>query len=148
MLHFVEVILKDVFEQGRNFKWAKPSRCPRCGYYNVWGHGFVERFFDHFPSPLLMKRFRCNHCGCIICCRPASHFPRIQSTFESIKTNLAYRIAHGRWLTGIPPSRLRHWLANLKCKVLAHFGMVHIRDLLAGYNELLALGHIPVSCSV
>ncbi len=148
MLHFVEVILKDVFEQGRNFKWTKPSRCPRCLYYTVWGHGFVERLFDHFPSPLLMKRFRCNHCGCIICCRPASHFPRIQSTFGTIKTCLAHRIKHGRWLTGIPPSRLRHWLANLKRKVIAHLGTVNIRNLMTGYEELLVLGHIPVSCPV
>ena len=148
MLHFVDLILKDVFEQGRDFKWTKPSRCPRCRYYNVWGHGFVERLFDHFPSPLLIKRFRCNHCGCIICCRPTSHFARIQSSSKSIKSNIAYRITYGRWLSGIPPSRLRHWLLNLKRKILAHLGLQDNHDLLQGYDKLLLSGLIPVSCVV
>lgn len=148
MLHFVDVILKDVFDKGHNFKWPKPSSCPRCRHYKVWGHGFVERFFDCFSSSLLVKRFRCNKCGCVICCRPASHFSRIQSSSKSIKARLAHRIAHGRWPPGIATSRQRHWLANLKRQVLARFGVVVFGDLLTAYDKLLAFGHIPVSCSV
>lgn len=148
MLHFVDVILKDVFEKGRNYQWPEPSCCPRCQYYKVWGHGFVERIFDHFSLLLLVKRFRCNNCGCVICCRPASHFDRIQASSETIKARLTHRIMCGRWPFGVPTSRQRHWLTNLKRKVLAHFGIVDIGDLLAAYDKLIALGHIPVSCSV
>ena len=148
MLHFVDVILKDVFDKGHNFQWPKPSRCPRCRHYKVWGHGFVDRLFDYFTSPLLVKRFRCNHCGCVICCRPASHFDRVQSSSRSIKARLAHRITHGRWPPGIPTARQRHWLKNLKRKVLARFGIVGSRDLLMAYDKLLTLGHVPVSCSV
>ena len=148
MLHFVDIILKEVFDKGRNFTWPSPPNCPRCQHYKVWGHGFVERFFDCFPSPLQMKRFRCNNCGCVICCRPETHFARIQSSSKFIKARLAYRITHGLWPPGMATSRQRHWLKNLKRKTLVHCGTVAIRDLLMAYDKLLALGHVPVSCSV
>ena len=148
MLHFVDVILKDVLDKGHNFQWPKPSCCPRCQHYKVWGHGFVERFFDCFSSSLSIKRFRCNNFGCVICCRPASHFGRIQSSSKSIKDRLAHRITQGRWPPGIATPRQRHWLVNLKRKVLARFGIVGSRDLLMAYDKLLALGHVPVSYSV
>ena len=147
MLHFVDVILKDVFDQGRDYKWNKPSHCPRCFHCSVWGHGFVDRIFDHFTAPLLIKRFRCDRCGCIICCRPTSHFRRIQASVSSIKVFLRHRLAHGRWLSHTPHSRQRHWLRNLKRKILAHFGLIDIGDLLEGYEKLLKLGQIPVSSS-
>ena len=148
MLHFVDVILKDVFDQGRNFQWPRPSCCPRCHHHRVWGHGFAERFFDHFVSSFFVKRFRCNQCGCIICCRPASHFDRIQTSFRDIKARLAHRIRCGRWPPGIKTSRQRHWLANLKRKTLAHLGIIADHDLLTAYDSLLALGQVPVSSSV
>ncbi len=147
MLHFVDIILKDVFEKGRNFKWPQPPCCPRCQHHKVWGHGFVERLFDHFSSPLTVKRFRCPNCGCVICCRPATHFSRIQSSSESIRSNLVYRLKHERWPPGIPTNRQRHWLINLKRKVLAQFGMKDVHELLSDYDNLLNLGYIPVSCS-
>jgi hypothetical protein len=148
MLHFVDVILKDVFAKGRDFQWPKPSCCPRCQHYKVWGHGFVERLFDCFPSSLPVKRFRCDHCGCVLCCRPITHFDRIQSPSKSIKSRLAHRLMHGRWPPGIPTNRQRHWLQNLKRKVLAHLGIVEAGYLLTAYDKFLSQGHIPVSCSV
>ena len=63
MLHFVDVILKDVLAQGHDYKWAQPPHCPRCFHCKVWGHGFVNRIFDHFIAPLPIKRFRCDQCG-------------------------------------------------------------------------------------
>jgi len=148
MLHFVNVILKDVFDQGRNFQWPKPPCCPRCRHYKVWGHGFVERLFDSFSFSLPVKRFRCNNCGCIICCRPSTHFDRIQSSCKAIKHKLKHRLTYGRWPPGTSTNRERHWLQNLKRKVLAHFGVMAGGDLLTAYDKLLLQGHIPVSCSI
>jgi hypothetical protein len=148
MLHFVDVILKDVFDKGRKFQWPKPACCPRCQHYKVWGHGFVERLFDCFSSSLPMKRFRCDNCSCVICCRPASHFDRIQSSCKSIKSGLVQRLMCGQWPSGVPANRQRHWLQNLKRKVFAHFGIVDACDLLTAYDNLLSLGHIPVSRSI
>lgn len=148
MLHFVDVILKDVLSEGGNFNWPRPSCCPRCQHYKVWGHGFVERFFDSFSTSLLIKRFRCNHCGCVICCRPTTHFDRIQSSRKAIKSSITHRLMGGCWPTGTPGNRQRHWLINLKRKVLARFGIVNIRNHLTAYDDLVSQGHIPVSYSV
>lgn len=145
MLHFVDVLLKDVLEQGRKYPWPKPSRCPRCDHYQVWGHGFVDRFFDFLADALLIKRFRCPHCRCVICCRPASHFSRIQASKETVKDNLFARISTGRWPLGLLTPRQRHWLANLKRKALAYFGVNQIHGLIAAYDRLIAAGHVPIS---
>ena len=148
MLHFVDVVLKEVFDQGRDYKWIPPFHCPRCLHCKVWGHGFVDRIFDQFTAPLPIKRFRCNHCGCIICCRPNSHFGRIQASIATIKIFLRHRLIQGRWPTSAPHSRHRHWLRNLKRKILAHLGMVDPDGLLEGYERLLELGQIPISSSI
>lgn len=147
MLHFVDVILKDVLDQGRDYKWIQPSHCPRCFHCKVWGHGFVDRIFDHFTAPLPIKRFRCNQCGCIICCRPKSHFGRIQASIYSIQIFLRHRVTHSQWPTPAPHSRHRHWLRNLKRKILAHFGIIDPGDLMKGYEKLFRLGQIPISSS-
>jgi len=148
MLLFVNILLKDVFEQGRNFQWPMPSCCPRCNHYKIWRHGFVERFFDSFAAALLIRRFRCPHCRCVICCRPESHFSRIQATKLFVRQYLANRLTSGRWPPTFFKSRYRHWLTNLKRKASAYFGVHLARDLIAAYDRLLALGHIPISCSI
>jgi hypothetical protein len=96
---------------------------------------------------LPIKRFRCDRCGCIICCRPKSHFGRIQASIHSIKIFLRHRLTHGRWLTPAPHSRHRHWLRNLKRKILAHLGIIDPGGLMEGYERLLERGQIPVSSS-
>jgi hypothetical protein len=54
----------------------------------------------------------------------------------------------GKWPPGLPTNRQRHWLKNLKRKIIAHFGIVSIPDHLTVYDELLSMGYIPVSSSV
>ncbi|NOY53666.1 MAG: hypothetical protein GXP58_08600 [Deltaproteobacteria bacterium] len=75
---------------------TRPGSCPRCHSDRLWGHGFVERLFDGFSVPLLIRRYRCSLCGCIITLRPDSHFPRIQAPKEEIRSALSHRIATGR----------------------------------------------------
>jgi len=147
MLLFVDVILNDVFEQGRNFPWPIPPCCPRCNHYKVWRHGFVERFFDLFSTALLIRRFQCPQCRCVICYRPASHFSRTQASKLSIKQSLQHRIESGRWPPEGKSSRCRHWMTNLKRKAFAYFG-TQISHMLRAYEMLLALGHIPISRSI
>lgn len=148
MLLFVDVLLKDVFEQGRDFQWPTPACCPNCSHYKVWRHGFVERFFDLFAKALLIRRFRCPQCRCVICCRPASHFSRIRASKIFIRECLSMRLLSGRWPPGSSLSRYRHWLSNLKRKTVAHFGMECTHDLLAAYDSLLMQGHLPVCRSL
>lgn len=146
MLWRVPVHLKQIQHQGRHFPWPRPECCPRCRNWQVWGHGYVERYFDGYVEALLMKCYRCPACGCVITLRPESHFPRIRSPRQGIMDHLQHRLAQGRW----PPSplarsRLRHWLANLRQQVTAWLTHGWIQGLWAGFEELLARGQVPVA---
>ena len=149
MVIFVSVLLKDIFEQGKDFSWEPPSCCPRCEHHKVWSHGFVQRYFDGFDSFLWIKCYRCPLCGCILTLRPDTHFSRFQASKDTIRSSLEERIQTGRW----PPSELshsrqRHWMQNLKRKIKAILSDTWEAGVLAAYDYLLFLGHIPVSISI
>lgn len=146
MIWHVPVLLKEIYEQGRDYPWKRPDACPRCRHVRVWGHGFVSRYFDGFVSCLSLKCYRCSDCGCVITVRPATHFSRIRSCKETIRSFLLYRHTQRLW----PPSplsrsRMRHWLANLKRQVQAYLTNAWDQDLLAGFDALLTMGGIPVA---
>ena len=146
MIHFVDVVLKDIFEHGRDYPWVRPDKCFKCGHYKVWGHGFVPRLFDDFPSPLLIKCYRCPNCHCVITLRPVSHFSRIQSAIETIRSRLQYRLEKGRWgpLT-LPTSRYRHWLANLRRRIKAYLTEKWSQGEMAAFDWFITRGQVPVS---
>ena len=148
MIQFVNVLLKAIFVQGRDFQWERPSQCPRCGHQMVWGHGYVEAIFDGFDAPLWLKRYRCPNCRCIIQMRPASHFSRFQSSKETIRSALKHRIAQMRWPPDSHSARMRHWLANLKRQTRAYLTDTWKAGLMAAYEKLLELGRTPVSRAI
>lgn len=146
MIWQVSVDLKQIHDLGREFPWPRPDCCMRCRSWRVWGHGFVRRYFDGFAASLFLKCYRCPLCGCVFTARPASHFPRIRSSREKIFSYLHQRIIRGRW----PPSPLtrsclRHWMANLKRQIMAHLTNLWNSGVLAGFEELLLRGYIPVA---
>ena len=146
MLWRVSIDLKLIFAHGRCYRWPRPDCCPRCNNWIVWGHGYADRYFDDFEMALPMKCYRCPSCGCVITARPASHFPCIRSSQATIRSHLLYRLAHDHWLPStLGRSRLRHWLANLRCQVLAHLTHRWGAGLFAGFEELLLRGLTPVS---
>ena len=148
MIYFVAVLLKNIFEQGKDFPWVRPVKClnRNCNHFKVWGHGFTPRYFDGFSGCVYMKCYRCPLCGCVMTCRPDTHFTRIQTCKETIRALLALRLETGHWLlSSLPPPRMRHWLANLKRKALAHLTDSWQEGLLAAFDRLIALRFVPVS---
>ncbi len=148
MILFIDVILKEIFDQGRNFSWEKPKQCPRCCSWKLWGHGFVQALFDGFSTALWLKRYRCPDCKCIIRMRPKSHFSRFQSSKETIRSALEHRVSHGKWPSNMTPPRMRHWMRNLKLQVKAHLTDMWKLGLLAGFDQLVNMGRVPVSSSI
>ena len=146
MIHFVNVLLKDIFEMGREYPWKKPDKCPCCGNWKIWGHGFVSAFFNGFSSAIWLKRYRCPACGCIIRMRPASHFTRFQSSRHTIRSDLLYRINTGRWPKDSSKSRQRHWLKNLKRQMMACLDWK--ADLIQAFDLLLDQGRTPVTSAI
>jgi hypothetical protein len=146
MIWSVPVDLKQIRAEGRCYPWPRPKSCPRCNNWKVWGHGFVERYFDGFAGALFIKCYRCPNCGCVVTLRPSSHFPRIRSSKQTIRFHLQHRLNHGRWLPSeLARSRLRHWLVNLRRQVQAFLTNVWKAGLMAGFETLLRQGHIPVA---
>ena len=143
MILFVDVDLKKVSLLGKKYNWQKPTICPCCLQSHVWGHGFSDTFFDGFINALLMKRFRCPACGCVIKCRPKSYFTRIQTAIATIRSHLAGRIETGRWPAY--PDRGRHWLSALKRQSLARLGLLWRNRLIEAFDTLCGLGIVPVS---
>ncbi len=149
MIYFVSVLLKDIFELGKNYPWRKPEICPCCNNNTLWGHGFTARFFHGYPHCLYLKCYRCPGCKRVITLRPDTHFSRIHSPKEMIRAHLERRLDMGRWpASPLSRSCLRHWLANLRRQKLAHLTDGWKDGLLAAFDRLVELGKIPVSRSI
>jgi len=120
MVHFVSAVLKDIFALGKDFPWERPSSCPRCGHYRLWGHGYAPRYFRGFPSCLFLKCFRCPACGCVLTARPSSHFPRIRTCIAVIRDHIFHRDRYNHWpRSDLARSNLRYWWHNLRRRVVA-----------------------------
>lgn len=145
MIQFIPINLKKLFKQGRRYKWERPEKCPRCGHYKIWGHGFAARLFDGFVAPLLLKCYRCPGCGLVITLRPDTHFAGFQASIETIRSKLSYRISRGRWPPGLSTSRQRHWLSNLRRKIKAYLTQMWAGSEMAAFELFLSRGQVPVS---
>jgi hypothetical protein len=147
MILKIELDLKRIFKLGREYPWPRPEAC-RCGNNRLWGHGFVQMLFDGFARPLIMRRYRCPDCGCIIRLRPKGYFIRHQCQAAVIRRTLVQRIDTGRWPAGTCGSRARHWLSALKRNALAYFGMPGLCALMACFDTLIVAGRVPVCRTV
>ena len=146
MIIFVCANLNEIFDQGRKFKWIKPCNCPRCGSVRLWGHGFVMAYFDEFVHGLLLRRFRCPDCKCIIRMKPKGYFPHLRASIAKIRTCLSARLFSGNWFKDLSGSRQRHWLSALKRKTVAFFG--NGAELMEAFDRLIKMGQIPVSRAI
>lgn len=148
MIIYIHVLLKDIFKLGRNYRWPRPGVCPRCGHSRLWGHGYVDSWFDGYDKAIELKRYRCPCCGCVIRLRPSSHFSRFQASVKKIRSTLSIRIKTGRWPPDCSVSRVGHWLRALKRKCFALFGYHAGKDLIKVFDYLVSSGINPVSRSI
>ena len=149
LILFVEVCVKTLVKLGRAYPWEKPRQCPKCQSVRLWGHGYVEAYFDEAASQsVLLKRYRCPECGVVLRLRPKGYWQRIQARIETVRQNLLDRIEKGRWPPNSNPPRQRHWLRALKHQVRMRLGMSYTERLAEGFSELLSLGVCAVSRAV
>jgi hypothetical protein len=149
LILFVEVCVKRLVEQGRQYRWERPERCPKCQNVGVWGHGYVRAYFDEAGSAcVLLKRYRCPECGVVIRLRPLGYWRRIQATIAAVQHCVLHRLEKGRWPPQSNAPRQRHWLRALKRQVRTHLGMSYAERIAEGFAELLSLGVCAVSRAV
>ena len=146
MIISVRANLNEIFEQGRKFKWVRPCNCPRCGSVRLWGHGFVLAYFDGFFQGLLLRRFRCPDCHCIIRMKPRNYLPCFHAGIAKIRIGLSRRLYSGNWLKDLSGSRQRHWMTALKRKTAAFFGCS--AELIESFDRRIKMGQIPVSRAI
>ncbi len=148
MIIFVKVKLKKIFKKKRNYSWSKPKSCPRCNDYKVWGHGYAQVIFDGYNEPLLLKLYRCPVCGCVIRLRPLGYFKRFQAKIRTIRSCISHKEKHNKWLSGIPPTRQRHWLRALQRRIKAYLSDTWSKGLLKAFDHFMTLGHVPVTRNI
>lgn len=134
---------------GRNYSWKKPGTCPKCNGIRLWGHGYVEAYFDEAGSQsVLLKRYRCPQCRVVIRLRPVGYWKRIQAAVTTVGQQVLGRLEKGRWPPGSNPARGRHWLRGLRRQVRTKLGMSYAERLGEGFSELLRLGVCAVSRAI
>ena len=110
MIVHCKVSLSEVGKKGKAYPWERPRECARCKNSKVWGHGFVERFFNGFDFGLWLKRWRCPACGLVITGRPEGYWRRFQESVKNIWRHLAGRLADKKWPEGVSRQRGGHWM--------------------------------------
>lgn len=140
--------LKEIEKRGRNYPRIKPEICLRSKGYRLWGHGFVGAFFDGCAGVLVLRRYRCPACGCVMKLKPKGFFRRFQERVEMIRFHIECRLESGRWPMGCSCPRCRHWLRSLKRQTLAHLDIEWLRQLPQAFDRLAEMGCIPVSRTI
>lgn len=107
MILSAKITIEELSKEGKNHKWEK-QRCERC-QRNMWGHGFVPRYFAEITRAVYLKRYRCPCCSSVVTTRPETHWKRIQSSILTIYSALKTRLL-GDWPPGFPRQRGLHWL--------------------------------------
>ena len=148
MILSVSDSIKKIVEWGRDFPWSRPDTCPRCRGNRVWGHGFTGAFFDGCIEQVVLRRWRCPDCRCVMRARPDGYFDRFQAPIEKIRSSIAFRFATGRWPPGTSRSRQGHWLRSLSRNVKAHLKDQWVTGLIAGFDRLIEKKIIPVCRSI
>ncbi len=99
---------------GKLYPWPRPPRCPKCCSGRLWGHGYVERYFEGFSQALWMKRYRCPDCGGVHTLRPKVFWRRFQCSAAIIIQSLKGKISGNRWLGQISRQAQQYWWCGFK----------------------------------
>jgi len=142
ILHF-EVDVKRLVEEGKDFCWPRPERCPRCEGRRLWGHGYVQRYFEGWSEGIWVKRYRCPDCGAVHTLRPETFYKGFYYSILTILLSLLSRIIHNRWLKCLSRQVQQYWWKGLR-RQASRFHNVKVPDSLT-LVQLLREEIIPVS---
>ena len=101
VLH-VAVDVQRLVELGKKYPWPRPERCLSCKSSRVWGHGYVQRYFEGFVRPLWIRRLRCPDCRTVYTLRPDLFYRGFRYSVRTILSSLTTKITDGFWLPSLP----------------------------------------------
>ena len=128
MLTHVDVLLNELREQGKSFKWKRPS-CPKCSS-KVWGHGFVNRYLNGSGVPYFLKRYRCPRCKTVVTMLPSGFLSRFQWCLATMFNVIVFRLRTGHWGAGRHRQRWGHWLRRFTNKARMDFPGEDVLELI------------------
>ena len=130
-----KITLEELSKNGKNYKWPK-HHCEHCKR-NMWGHGYVTRYFEAIVGTVFLKRYRCPGCLALVIVRPEGYWPRTRSSILSIYQALHCRLSLGHWPSLFPRQRGNHWL-----KKFVRFAMMESKGDLPSFLELCYLKQV------
>jgi hypothetical protein len=125
----VSVDLRLLRRAGKGYPWERPGRCRRCAGLRLWGHGYVERYFDGEPDQLWMKRWRCPDCGAVYTMRPRTHWRRFLCPAWLILASLLQKLLHDRWVSVRGRQRQQYWRHGYLRQRQAGGGLMGVEEL-------------------
>ena len=141
LIVYSSVDFKSLRSSGKEYRWPRPARCPRCGGVRLWGHGYVFRFFDGEADALAIKRWRCPDCGAVHTMRPDTHWRGFWAPWSAIFTTLLIKAAGGKWCTDFSRQRQQYWWRGYRIQS-------RIRGAPIGLWQLLLSGRIVATHSL
>ena len=141
LIIYSSVDFKSLRRDGKSYRWPRPVRCPRCGGMRLWGHGYVQRFFDGEEDSLPIKRWRCPDCGAVHTMRPHTHWRGFWAPWSVIFATLLIKTAGGRWPSGISRQRQQYWWRGYQIQS-------RIEGIPVGLWQLLLSGRIVATHSL
>lgn len=130
----VEILTQELSQQGRTFKWPRPSCCPKCRG-KLWGHGHV------FSNNFFLKRYRCYTCKSVITLKPFGFWPKYRTSVNVIYTSLRHRLMSYSWQDPSMRHRALHWIRKFTTFVIMLYGMsdaekeMHLVDRLDSFYQ-------------
>jgi transposase-like protein len=129
ILHF-PIDFKSLSENKKQYPWPKISRCPRCQGGRVWGHGYVNRFFDEAPEGLWMNRYRCPDCGAVHTVRPDTHWRGFWASWTLILICMVRKLKKDRWLQRVDRQRQQYWWKGFRQQATRYSGILDFSEAL------------------
>ena len=114
LILYLSVDFSKIQTFGKAYRWPRPRRCPRCDGYRVWGHGYVNRYFDGVFTSLPMKRWRCPDCRAVHTMRPDTHWRGFWASESIILSSIDYKESAGCWLGEISRERQQYWFRGFQ----------------------------------
>lgn len=103
------VDVKRLVEEGKDFPWPRPERCPRCEGRRLWGHGYVLRYFEGWSEGIWVKRYRCPDCRAVHTLRPERFYKGFHYSIWTILLSLLSKIVKNRWLKCLTRQAQQYW---------------------------------------
>jgi hypothetical protein len=143
LILYLSVDCSEILALGKAFRWSRPSRCPACEGLRLWGHGYVDRYFDGVPERIPLKRWRCPDCHAVHTMRPVNYWRGFLADKDAIFTSLLGKERHGYWLEAYPRQRQQYWWRGFRRQRGIQGRQLSVRELvdLGGIAATHSLTH-------